>query len=154
MGMLSLRWLWCCHLKSIIKKFRKKYYLQHEITNLIYTFGPVVAVGISCIKYFLDSHGIPRAHWRGHTYTPLVHEELGTPSCGRGISPLLVEEGFHLCQGSIQISCHFWYKCVLHQAWLDHHSRSLGLFINGKYVLPADRQSCSLTDSSGECWVF
>uniref|UniRef100_H3D0P4 Aldehyde dehydrogenase 16 family, member A1 n=1 Tax=Tetraodon nigroviridis TaxID=99883 RepID=H3D0P4_TETNG len=35
------------------------------------------------------------------------------------------------------------------QAWLDHHSRSLGLFINGKFVLPADRQSCSLTDSSG-----
>uniref|UniRef100_A0A674MJC8 Aldehyde dehydrogenase 16 family, member A1 n=1 Tax=Takifugu rubripes TaxID=31033 RepID=A0A674MJC8_TAKRU len=34
-------------------------------------------------------------------------------------------------------------------AWLDHHSRSLGLFINGKFVLPADRQSCSLTDSSG-----
>lgn len=44
-------------------------------------------------------------------------------------------------------------ECVLHQAWLDHHSRSLGLFINGKFVLPADRQSCSLTDSSGE-WVL
>lgn len=35
------------------------------------------------------------------------------------------------------------------QAWLDHHSRSLGLFIDGKFVRPADRQSCSLADSKG-----
>lgn len=35
------------------------------------------------------------------------------------------------------------------QAWLDHHSRSLGLFIDGKFVRPADKQSCSLTDSKG-----
>ncbi|XP_058509018.1 aldehyde dehydrogenase family 16 member A1 [Solea solea] len=38
---------------------------------------------------------------------------------------------------------------VTAQAWLDHHSRSLGLFIDGKFVRPADRQSCSLTDSKG-----
>uniref|UniRef100_A0AAV2KF71 Aldehyde dehydrogenase domain-containing protein n=1 Tax=Knipowitschia caucasica TaxID=637954 RepID=A0AAV2KF71_KNICA len=36
------------------------------------------------------------------------------------------------------------------QAWLDHHSRSLGLFINGKFVLPANRQSRSLVDSKGD----
>ncbi|XP_037545333.1 aldehyde dehydrogenase family 16 member A1 [Nematolebias whitei] len=35
------------------------------------------------------------------------------------------------------------------QAWLDHHSRSLGLFIDGKFVRPADRLICSLTDSKG-----
>ncbi|XP_037647802.1 aldehyde dehydrogenase family 16 member A1 [Sebastes umbrosus] len=35
------------------------------------------------------------------------------------------------------------------QAWLDHHSRSLGLFIDGKFVRPADRLSRSLTDSKG-----
>uniref|UniRef100_UPI0037E98642 aldehyde dehydrogenase family 16 member A1 n=1 Tax=Semicossyphus pulcher TaxID=241346 RepID=UPI0037E98642 len=35
------------------------------------------------------------------------------------------------------------------QAWLDHHSRSLGLFIDGKFVRPANRQSRSLTDSKG-----
>uniref|UniRef100_A0A3Q3JDQ7 Aldehyde dehydrogenase domain-containing protein n=1 Tax=Monopterus albus TaxID=43700 RepID=A0A3Q3JDQ7_MONAL len=35
------------------------------------------------------------------------------------------------------------------QAWLDHHSRSLGLFIDGKFVCPADRQVRSLTDSKG-----
>ncbi|KAM9746576.1 aldehyde dehydrogenase family 16 member A1 [Menidia menidia] len=35
------------------------------------------------------------------------------------------------------------------QAWLDHHSRSLGLFINGKFVQPAGRQSRSLADSKG-----
>lgn len=35
------------------------------------------------------------------------------------------------------------------QAWLDHHSRSLGLFIDGKFVRPADRQSRSLVDSKG-----
>uniref|UniRef100_A0A3Q3WKF7 Aldehyde dehydrogenase domain-containing protein n=1 Tax=Mola mola TaxID=94237 RepID=A0A3Q3WKF7_MOLML len=35
------------------------------------------------------------------------------------------------------------------QAWLDHHSRSLGLFIDGMFVRPADRQSCSVTDSTG-----
>ncbi|XP_044036203.1 aldehyde dehydrogenase family 16 member A1 [Siniperca chuatsi] len=35
------------------------------------------------------------------------------------------------------------------QAWLDHHSRSLGLFIDGKFVRPADRQSHSLADSKG-----
>ncbi|XP_018554052.1 aldehyde dehydrogenase family 16 member A1 [Lates calcarifer] len=35
------------------------------------------------------------------------------------------------------------------QAWLDHHSRSLGLFIDGKFVRPADRQTRSLADSKG-----
>lgn len=35
------------------------------------------------------------------------------------------------------------------QAWLDHHSRCLGLFIDGRFVCPAERQSCSLTDSKG-----
>lgn len=35
------------------------------------------------------------------------------------------------------------------QAWLNHYSRSLGLFINGKFVLPADRQTRSLVDSKG-----
>uniref|UniRef100_A0A667YFY3 Aldehyde dehydrogenase 16 family, member A1 n=1 Tax=Myripristis murdjan TaxID=586833 RepID=A0A667YFY3_9TELE len=35
------------------------------------------------------------------------------------------------------------------QAWLDHHSRSLGLFMDGKFVCPADRQTCSLVDSKG-----
>ncbi|XP_029292994.1 LOW QUALITY PROTEIN: aldehyde dehydrogenase family 16 member A1 [Cottoperca gobio] len=35
------------------------------------------------------------------------------------------------------------------QAWLEHHSRSLGLFIDGKFVRPADRQSRSLADSKG-----
>ncbi|CAJ1075990.1 aldehyde dehydrogenase family 16 member A1 [Xyrichtys novacula] len=35
------------------------------------------------------------------------------------------------------------------QAWLDHHSRSLGLFIDGKFIHPAGRQSRSLTDSKG-----
>ncbi|XP_043955170.1 aldehyde dehydrogenase family 16 member A1 [Gambusia affinis] len=35
------------------------------------------------------------------------------------------------------------------QAWLDHHSRSLGFFMDGKFILPADRRSVSLTDSKG-----
>ncbi|XP_056264149.1 aldehyde dehydrogenase family 16 member A1 [Pseudoliparis swirei] len=35
------------------------------------------------------------------------------------------------------------------QAWLDHHSRSLGLFIDGKFVCPADRPSRSLADAKG-----
>ncbi|XP_042371004.1 aldehyde dehydrogenase family 16 member A1-like [Plectropomus leopardus] len=35
------------------------------------------------------------------------------------------------------------------QAWLDHHSRSLGLFIDGQFVRPDGRQSRSLTDSKG-----
>lgn len=35
------------------------------------------------------------------------------------------------------------------QAWLEHHSRSLGLFIDGKFVCPADGRSCSLADSKG-----
>ncbi|KAM7372630.1 hypothetical protein PAMP_009785 [Pampus punctatissimus] len=35
------------------------------------------------------------------------------------------------------------------QAWLDHHSRSLGLFIDGNFVRPADRQTRSLADSKG-----
>ncbi|KAK2832866.1 hypothetical protein Q5P01_016755 [Channa striata] len=35
------------------------------------------------------------------------------------------------------------------QAWLDHHSRALGLFIDGKFVRPADRKSRSLVDSKG-----
>ncbi|XP_034567532.1 aldehyde dehydrogenase family 16 member A1 [Notolabrus celidotus] len=36
------------------------------------------------------------------------------------------------------------------QAWLGHHSRSLGLFIDGKFIRPAGRQSRALTDSKGE----
>ncbi|XP_057717220.1 aldehyde dehydrogenase family 16 member A1 [Corythoichthys intestinalis] len=35
------------------------------------------------------------------------------------------------------------------QAWLDNHSRSLGLFIDGKFVNPLDRQTRSLMDSKG-----
>ncbi|XP_056157937.1 aldehyde dehydrogenase family 16 member A1 [Lampris incognitus] len=35
------------------------------------------------------------------------------------------------------------------QAWLDHHSRALGMFIEGKLVRPADRQTRPLTDSKG-----
>ncbi|XP_008293727.1 aldehyde dehydrogenase family 16 member A1 isoform X2 [Stegastes partitus] len=35
------------------------------------------------------------------------------------------------------------------QAWLDHHSRSLGLFIKGKFERPANRQSHTLSDSKG-----
>ncbi|KAF3699641.1 Aldehyde dehydrogenase family 16 member A1 [Channa argus] len=35
------------------------------------------------------------------------------------------------------------------QAWLDHHSYALGLFIDGKFVRPADRKSRSLLDSKG-----
>ncbi|XP_069566326.1 aldehyde dehydrogenase family 16 member A1 [Brachyistius frenatus] len=35
------------------------------------------------------------------------------------------------------------------QAWLDHHSRSLGFFIDGKFVRPADRKTCSQADSKG-----
>ncbi|XP_026202734.1 aldehyde dehydrogenase family 16 member A1 [Anabas testudineus] len=35
------------------------------------------------------------------------------------------------------------------QAWLDHHSRALGLFIDGKFVCPADRQRRSLVDCKG-----
>lgn len=35
------------------------------------------------------------------------------------------------------------------QAWLDHHSRSLGFFMDGKFVLPADRRTLSLADSKG-----
>ncbi|KAJ0001522.1 hypothetical protein NQD34_006542 [Periophthalmus magnuspinnatus] len=35
------------------------------------------------------------------------------------------------------------------QAWLAHHSRSLGLFLNGKFVLPANRQTHSLVNSKG-----
>lgn len=35
------------------------------------------------------------------------------------------------------------------QAWLDHHSHSLGLFINGRFVLPVNRQTRSLVDSKG-----
>uniref|UniRef100_A0A665VG82 Aldehyde dehydrogenase domain-containing protein n=1 Tax=Echeneis naucrates TaxID=173247 RepID=A0A665VG82_ECHNA len=34
-------------------------------------------------------------------------------------------------------------------AWLEHHSCSLGLFIDGKFVCPADRQTCSIADSKG-----
>uniref|UniRef100_A0A8C3A7W9 Aldehyde dehydrogenase 16 family, member A1 n=1 Tax=Cyclopterus lumpus TaxID=8103 RepID=A0A8C3A7W9_CYCLU len=34
-------------------------------------------------------------------------------------------------------------------AWLDNHSRSLGLFVDGKCIRPADRQSRSLADSKG-----
>ncbi|XP_053300057.1 aldehyde dehydrogenase family 16 member A1 [Pleuronectes platessa] len=39
--------------------------------------------------------------------------------------------------------------CATAQAWLEHHSRSLGLFIDGKFVRPADRGTRSLTDSKG-----
>ncbi|XP_077354746.1 aldehyde dehydrogenase family 16 member A1 isoform X4 [Festucalex cinctus] len=35
------------------------------------------------------------------------------------------------------------------QAWLDNHSRSLGLFIDGKHIHPVDRQTRSLVDSKG-----
>ncbi|CAN9505151.1 unnamed protein product [Ophioblennius macclurei] len=35
------------------------------------------------------------------------------------------------------------------QAWLEHHSRSLGFYIDGKFDLPADRQSRSLKDAKG-----
>uniref|UniRef100_A0A3Q4GZS1 Aldehyde dehydrogenase 16 family, member A1 n=1 Tax=Neolamprologus brichardi TaxID=32507 RepID=A0A3Q4GZS1_NEOBR len=35
------------------------------------------------------------------------------------------------------------------QAWLEHHSRSLGLFIDGKFVCSADGRSCSSADSKG-----
>lgn len=35
------------------------------------------------------------------------------------------------------------------QAWLEHHSRSLGFFVDGKFVLPADRRSRSLNDGKG-----
>ncbi|XP_020341799.1 aldehyde dehydrogenase family 16 member A1 [Oncorhynchus kisutch] len=35
------------------------------------------------------------------------------------------------------------------QAWLESHSRALGLFIDGKFVRSADRQTCNVTDSSG-----
>lgn len=35
------------------------------------------------------------------------------------------------------------------QAWLDHHSRCLGLFISGKFVLPTSRQTRSLVDLKG-----
>uniref|UniRef100_A0A672G192 Aldehyde dehydrogenase domain-containing protein n=1 Tax=Salarias fasciatus TaxID=181472 RepID=A0A672G192_SALFA len=34
-------------------------------------------------------------------------------------------------------------------AWLEHHSRSLGFFIDEKFVLPADRRSRSLNDGKG-----
>ncbi|XP_061893009.1 aldehyde dehydrogenase family 16 member A1-like [Entelurus aequoreus] len=36
------------------------------------------------------------------------------------------------------------------QAWLNHHSRALGLFIDGKFVRPEDRQTLSLRDSRGD----
>ncbi|XP_074552044.1 aldehyde dehydrogenase family 16 member A1 [Halichoeres trimaculatus] len=36
------------------------------------------------------------------------------------------------------------------QAWLDHHSRSLGLFIDGKFSHPTGRQSRALTGPKGE----
>lgn len=48
--------------------------------------------------------------------------------------------------GFVHIDSYF----LLHQAWLDHHARSLGLFVDGKFVRPADRQSCSLADSKGK----
>uniref|UniRef100_A0A3P9JC60 Aldehyde dehydrogenase 16 family, member A1 n=1 Tax=Oryzias latipes TaxID=8090 RepID=A0A3P9JC60_ORYLA len=35
------------------------------------------------------------------------------------------------------------------QAWLDHHSRSLGFFIDGKFVHLAERRSLSVLDSKG-----
>ncbi|MED6269358.1 hypothetical protein CHARACLAT_032321 [Characodon lateralis] len=35
------------------------------------------------------------------------------------------------------------------QAWLDHHSRSFGFFMDGKFVRPENRQNLSLADSKG-----
>ncbi|XP_030649309.1 aldehyde dehydrogenase family 16 member A1 [Chanos chanos] len=35
------------------------------------------------------------------------------------------------------------------QSWLDQHSRSLGLFIDGKFVSPTGRQSRTVTDATG-----
>ncbi|KAM6957463.1 aldehyde dehydrogenase family 16 member A1 [Aplochiton taeniatus] len=35
------------------------------------------------------------------------------------------------------------------RAWLDHHSSSLGLFMDGQLVRPAGRQTCTLTDATG-----
>ncbi|KAM3864281.1 aldehyde dehydrogenase family 16 member A1 [Diretmus argenteus] len=35
------------------------------------------------------------------------------------------------------------------QAWLDHHSQALGLFIDGKLVRPTERQTRSLADANG-----
>ncbi|KAB5553526.1 hypothetical protein PHYPO_G00039670 [Pangasianodon hypophthalmus] len=35
-------------------------------------------------------------------------------------------------------------------SWLEQHSRSLGLFIDGKFVHPDDRQTLTVSDSKGE----
>ncbi|KAF5891044.1 aldehyde dehydrogenase family 16 member A1, partial [Clarias magur] len=35
-------------------------------------------------------------------------------------------------------------------AWLEQHSRSLGLFIDGKFVHPGDRETLTVCDSKGE----
>lgn len=55
-------------------------------------------------------------------------------------------ECWSLCSGADPSPVPF----LLHQAWLEHHSRSLGLFIDGKFVCSADGRSCSLADSKGE----
>ncbi|XP_036408841.1 aldehyde dehydrogenase family 16 member A1 [Megalops cyprinoides] len=36
------------------------------------------------------------------------------------------------------------------QSWLESHSHALGLFINGAFVCPSDRQACNVTDASGQ----
>ncbi|KAI5097023.1 aldehyde dehydrogenase family 16 member A1 [Silurus meridionalis] len=39
---------------------------------------------------------------------------------------------------------------VTAQSWLEQHSRSLGLFIDGKFVHPENRETLTLSDSKGE----
>ncbi|KAJ8251073.1 hypothetical protein GJAV_G00216950 [Gymnothorax javanicus] len=36
------------------------------------------------------------------------------------------------------------------QAWLESHSCSLGLFLDGTFFSPADRQACTVNDASGQ----
>ncbi|CAL8305362.1 unnamed protein product [Merluccius merluccius] len=36
------------------------------------------------------------------------------------------------------------------QAWLESRSRALGLFVDGRFLLPADRQTRTLTDAKGD----
>uniref|UniRef100_A0A8C5HL57 Aldehyde dehydrogenase domain-containing protein n=1 Tax=Gouania willdenowi TaxID=441366 RepID=A0A8C5HL57_GOUWI len=45
--------------------------------------------------------------------------------------------------------CFLIFFCLLLQAWLEQRSRSLGFFIDGKFVCPVERQRCDLTDSKG-----
>ncbi|XP_072549795.1 aldehyde dehydrogenase family 16 member A1 [Salminus brasiliensis] len=35
------------------------------------------------------------------------------------------------------------------RAWLEHHTQSLGLFIDGKFVCPVDRRTLAVSDSAG-----